>query len=397
MFWHNFKYTLKILFKNKALIFWTFAFPLFLGTFFKMAFSNIESSEKLNIIDIAIVNNDTFNNNEIYKEVFKTLGDKENKERLFNINYVDEKKAKEQLENNEITGYITFASSPILTVASSGINETIIKSVIEEIIEQEKIITDICEKQIKDEIDKALKNNEIPDINTITTKVYSNIDSILEENPNIKNISNNNLGYVVIEFYTLIAMVCLYSGTIGMTAINNLLANMSNRGKRVSVSGSSKSTLILSSTLASYLVEIIGVMLLFIFTIFVLKVDYGNLPLVIILTLVGSLAGLSLGIAVSCLLKVNENAKIGIIIAISMVCCFLSGMMGITMKYVIDKNVPIINKINPGNMITDGLYSLYYYGTYNRYIFNIISLIIFSLLMLLISSRSLRRQQYDSI
>ena len=28
--------------------------------------------------------------------------------------------------------------------------------------------------------------------------------------------------------------------------------------------------------------------------------------------------------------------------------------MGVTLKYVIDKNIPIVNLINPNNLITDG-------------------------------------------
>ena len=47
---HNYKYTLKTLFKNKTLIFWTFAFPIILGLFFNMAFSNIESDEQMKIV-----------------------------------------------------------------------------------------------------------------------------------------------------------------------------------------------------------------------------------------------------------------------------------------------------------------------------------------------------------
>ena len=113
--------------------------------------------------------------------------------------------------------------------------------------------------------------------------------------------------------------------------------------------------------------------------------------------LAGSLAGLSLGVSVSTIIKTNENAKTGILVAITMIMCFLSGMMGITMKYIIDKNAKILNIINPANMITDGFYSLYYYDTFNRYYFNIISLIIFSILMILISYSGLRRQKYDSI
>ena len=62
MFIHNFKYALKTLYKNKMLLFWTYAFPIILGTFFNMAFSNIENSEKLDIIKIAIIENEDFKN-----------------------------------------------------------------------------------------------------------------------------------------------------------------------------------------------------------------------------------------------------------------------------------------------------------------------------------------------
>ena len=195
----------------------------------------------------------------------------------------------------------------------------------------------------------------------------------------INNISNKNLGYTMIEYYTLIAMAALYGGTISMNATNYKLANMNPVGKRTAISPVSKRKMILGSLLASYIVQLIGLSLLFIFTIFVMKVDYGdNLPLVILLGLAGSLAGLSLGIMISSLFKTNENNKDGILISVTMFWCFLSGMMGITMKYVIDKYVPILNKINPASMMTDGLYALYYYETKERYFFDIISLLVFS-------------------
>ncbi len=90
MFIHNFKYAFKTLFRNRMLIFWTFAFPIILGTFFNMAFSNIENSEKLDIINIAIVDDEDFQNNEILKESFETLSDEKNEDRLFNTKYTSE-------------------------------------------------------------------------------------------------------------------------------------------------------------------------------------------------------------------------------------------------------------------------------------------------------------------
>ena len=393
MFIHNFKYSLKTLFRNKALIFWTFAFPIILGTFFNMAFSNIESSEKLDIINIAIIKNDDFNNNELFKTAFEELSDKNNDDRLFETRYTTEEDAKKLLKDEEIVGYMKLVNDePKLTFTTSGINETIFKYVSEEITQTSNIIKNLSEEEIKKEM---IAGNYNIDYESIYNRV---IELTEEDNVRLNNVSNSNLSYTMIEFYTLIAMACLYGGILGAVAINQNLANMTNQGKRVSVSPTSKGKIILSSVLASYITQLVGVALLFLYTIFVLKVDYGNkLGLDIALAMAGSLAGLSLGVAVATTIKSNDNVKTGIIIAITMLGCFLSGMMGITMKYIIDKNIPIINKLNPASMITDGFYSLYYYDTLDRYIFDIGSLLIFALILIAISYISLRRQKYDSI
>ncbi len=393
MFIHNFKYSLKTLFRNKALIFWTFAFPIILGTFFNMAFSNIESSEKFDIINIAIIKNDDFNNNEIFKTAFEELSDKNNDDRLFETRYTTEEEAKKLLEDEEIVGYMKLVNDePKLTFTTSGINETIFKYVSEEITQTSNIIKYLSEEEIKKEM---IAGNYNIDYESIYNRV---IELTEEDNVRLNNVSNSNLSYTMIEFYTLIAMACLYGGLLGAVAINQNLANMTNQGKRVSVSPTSKGKIILSSVLASYITQLVGVALLFLYTIFVLKVDYGNkLGLDIALAMAGSLAGLSIGVAVATTIKSNDNVKTGIIIAITMLGCFLSGMMGITMKYIIDKNIPIINKLNPASMITDGFYSLYYYDTLDRYIFDIGSLLIFALILIAISYISLRRQKYDSI
>ncbi|MCI8344461.1 MAG: ABC transporter permease [Clostridia bacterium] len=393
MFIHNFKYTLKTLFGNKILIFWTFAFPIIMATFFNLAFSNIENSEKLSIIDIAIVESEEFKNNEILKQSFEALSDEENKDRLFSLKYVQETTAKELLENGEITGYLKLdEDKPKIVIKSNGINESILKYVTEEITSTSKIVQDLANKKI---VKESMQGKAQVDYEKIYKKA---LEIATKEDISFKNISNANLSYTMIEFYTLIAMTCLYGGILAMTAINNSLANMGNVGKRTAVAPISKGKLIISSVFASYITQLIGISLLFIYTIFILKVDYGNnLPLIVLLTLVGSLAGLSLGLVVATTLKTNENAKTGILLAVTMFGCFLSGMMGITMKYIVDKNVPIINKLNPASMITDGLYSLYYYDTFSRYYINVISLLIFSSIMIAISIIQLRKQKYETL
>lgn len=392
MFIHNLKYTIKSLLKNRTLIFWTFAFSIILSTFFYMAFSNIENDEKLQIFDIAVIDNDGFEKQEIYKETLKKLS-QESDDKLFNIKYVGKEEAEDLLEKSEIEGYILFENeTPKIVVKNTGTYQTIIKFVVDEIEQTKIVVRDLTEQDIKKEIENG-------NINFNTENIVNNIlAKINNEKVELKNISNSNLSYMMIEYYTVIAMACMYGGMIGITAINGCLANMSNRGKRIAVSPTRKSVIVLSSAIGAYFVSLIGVALLILFLILVLKVNFGtNLGLVILLAMIGNLAGTSLGVLIASCFKVSEGTKTGITISVSMILSVLSGMMGVTLKYLIDKNAPIINRMNPNNLITDGFYSLYYYNTLDRYWSDILNLLIFSIICLVISFISLRREKYDSI
>ncbi len=371
MFIHNFKYSFKTLLRNKSLIFWTFAFPLILGTLFYMAFKDISTKEKLNIIDIAVVKSDEYENNYILKYSIDYLSKENSQEQLFNTKYTSKEEAEKLLDKEKIVGYLIYEEqTPKLVFDKNGINQTIFKYVIDEIIQKEDIMHNI--------------NTNILDIKSDAIK--------------LNNVASDNLDYMLIEFYTLIAMACLYGSLFGMTAINYNMANISSVGKRVSISPTKKSITILSSLCASFILQLVGILILFIYTIFALHINYGsNIELVVLLAIMGSLAGQALGVTIGSIFKVNEASKVGILISIIMTYSFLSGMMGVTMKYVIDKNIPVINLLNPANMITDGYYALYYYETFNRYWFNIISLGLYSFVLILISFIVIRRQKYDSI
>ena len=391
MFIHNLKYTIKTLFKNKVLIFWTFAFPIILGLFFNMAFSNIEKDEKLQVFDIAVVNNNAFQKEKIYQDALKKL--EHGKDKLFNIKYVSQKNADKLLNNSDIKGYIIFKNDkPEVVIKENGTYQTIIKFVITEINQNKIMIENLSKKEVETEI--ANENFSIDQ-----EKIVNNIlNKIKSEKVEFKNISNSNLSYMQIEYYTLIAMACMYGGMLGLTAINNSLANMSSKGKRISVSPNKKSVIVLSSAIGSYIVSLVGLVLLLVFLKLILKVDFGdNAFLVILLSMIGALAGISLGVLIASIFRVSEGAKTGITIAITMFLSVLSGMMGVTLKYVIDKNIPVVNLINPNNLITDGFYSLYYYDTLNRYFRDISYLLIFIIICLTISFVSLRREKYDSI
>ena len=133
MYFHIFINSLKVLFKNKMLIFWTFIFPIVLGLLFNMAFANIESEEMFSTIDIGIVNDDYYKNNQAYNMTFNYLNNDDSDNKLFNINYGTREELQEKLDNEEISGYLYLDPTSHIVIKSNGINESVFKYVVEEI------------------------------------------------------------------------------------------------------------------------------------------------------------------------------------------------------------------------------------------------------------------------
>ena len=392
MFFHNFKYTFKVLLKDRALIFWTIVWPLILGTMFYLAFSNIGEAEKLSTINLGVVKDNNYIGNATLNTTLDELSNKDSDNYMFDISYGDLDKQKDLLENKEIDGYIYLTENDVkIVVKENGINQTIIKYVVDQIFEYERLTTEIINYNIQ----QSISSGSAVDVNKIYSEVIQKLHSS-EEYTN--DVSKNNMNFMVIEFYTLIAMTCLFGAIMTSSVISNYLANINKKGARITLAPVSRLTLLLGGLLAAFIVQISAIGIILFYTNVILAIDYGSrFDLVILLSFVGCLAGSALGLATGSMTFKNPNTREGIVMTVTMLGSFFSGMMGVTMKYVIDTNAPFINKINPASMITDGFYSLYYYNTFSRFYFDIISLIIFSAILLIIAYFLMRRKKYDSI
>jgi len=378
MFFHLFKNRLKVMLKNKVVIFWTLGFPIILGTLFFMAFSNITASEQFDPIAIAVVETSEYESDLYFQQMMEALS-VSGENQLFETQYLSEEDAKKLLETNEIEGYILYEDTIKVNVNKNGFGPTILKNVMDQYVQNSSIIAHLMESN--------------PNQNPIEL-----LESISISREHFVSKQESNLDLTVIYFYTLIGMVCLYGGMFGVSSINESEANMSTKGARVTISSAHKLKRLSASLLASLVIQYSEVLIILGYIIFVLGIQFGSqIGLILLLTFFGCLSGISIGILIGSAFKTSENGKVGILIAITMLMSFLSGMMATNIKYMIDQNLPILSRINPVNMITDGLYALYYYPTNERYFQNVIALIIFSLVMCTISYFFLRRKKYDSI
>lgn len=194
MFGHNFKYTFKVLMRNRMLLFWTFVFPLVLGTMFKLAFSNIENSEKLNVIPIAIVDNEDFQGNEAFRRTFETLSDESSDGQMFDTVYVSKDEADTLLSDGDVDGVLYMnGAEPEIWIHENGINQTVLQYVVDEIVHTSAIM----EKRVQNEIEQGT----MPDIEALYKDV---MEQVAGRESNLVDASRKNLSYTMIEYYTLI-------------------------------------------------------------------------------------------------------------------------------------------------------------------------------------------------
>ena len=374
-----YKNRLKTLLRNKTLIFWTMLFPFLLSTLFYFAFGKLNNLHEYNSINIAIV--DAENVPEELLNALKTTKFSEHTN-MFTVEEVNLNQAINLLDEQKIKGYIYYDNAVVLVINHSGINETIIKVFLDEFVQTSSIITSLM-----------IKTNGALDINDLIRDI-SNRQEYLQYSSN-----NNTPDVTLIYFYALVAMAIINGSFWGALEINNLQPNLSPTGIRLSISPTKRFKLLLSNILAAFTIHITIVFLFILYLRYILGISFGlNFSLLFLVAILGTLTAISFGSLLSISLKrAQEGLKIGICTSIGVFGGLLSGMMLPNIKYWIDAYVPILSIINPVNIITDSIFSLYYFTTFTRFYRNILILTIMLLLFISFTIIQFRRESYDSI
>mgnify|MGYP002992143344 CR=1 FL=1 len=129
MFFREFKYMLLSSLRSRELIFWTLLFPFALTTFMYMAFGDIfDRTEKFEPVPVAIVKEQDNMTLTAMLNAVSAEGDK----KLLITTYTGEKEAKKLLEEDQVKGIIYMGNKLSLTVKESGMDETMLQSVLKQ-------------------------------------------------------------------------------------------------------------------------------------------------------------------------------------------------------------------------------------------------------------------------
>lgn len=375
MFLHILKYNLISAIRVKQLNFWILIFPIILGTLFNIAFSGLMDSVNFKTIPVAIVEN---SKNENFSSVVNslTIGDTP----MLKVEYTDEEKAFDKLKNGDCKGIIYIDESISLTVSSNGIEQSILKSFLQQYKSKETIITET-----------AMNNPAV--LNDVIAQLSNEITSI----ENI-NLTDGNMDMSIQYFYNLIAMTCLFGSYLGVNTIINNQGNLSAVGARKCISPARKSITLIAGLLSAYIVHLLCLTVNLLYLIFVLGIDFGDkIPQIVLTTLIGGFAGIAMGFFIGSIGKISTNAKLGILTSTSLILCFFSGLMAHNMKMKVENSFPLLNKISPAALIADSFHSLNIYGVSERFYTNIITLIAISLIFIISGLIITRRDSYANL
>lgn len=378
MFAHIFINRLKCLIRSRQLLFWTFLYPIVLATLFGIAFSNLTNGSSFSSIPVVVVDNAEYESNASFKDVLSSVkSGGASSEKLFSITAETKEQAEESLKNGDIAGYILFEGGPRVVVKDSGLNQTILKEFMDSYVQTGSAYAAIAK------LNPAAAGSIKP----------ASGNYLSSASPGKANANN-----IVVYYYALIAMACLFGGFWGKKEIEDIQADLSPQGARVNLAPVHKLKAFGCSLCAAILVDFLSLMVLVAYLGIVMKVDFGGQTGYVAATcFAGSLVGVSFGALLTALLKGSGQLKVALMISISMVMSFLSGLMVMDIKYTVTHAAPIMAYINPANLISDALYSLYYYSSHDRFFLNFALLAGFAVVFYLCVYFVIRRQKYASI
>lgn len=218
----------------------------------------------------------------------------------------------------------------------------------------------------------------------------------LEVNPDLRK---GGVDQMLSFQFACIAYITFYAFSMGNHLLDNLHANQSPLGLREQISPlERRKSFVLH--FGAYLVIYIGFTLVLYLLLRLLGVEVAtktNIWPLLLLLFLGQCCGIVIGVVVAALLPEAKGVRQAIGILLPLFLGFLSGMMVSGVRTSVQAAAPLLDALNPVNMVNDGLYGLYTQGVGEIYHTAMAHLAITLVLFLGITIIALRRDRYESL
>lgn len=371
---HFIKYRMIQTTRKTSLMFWAFAFPIILGTLFYLSFGRGGMGEDMEAIPTAVVKEEISAYTEAFLEFLEQM------DGTIETVFMTDKEAKDALEDGQVTGIFYCRQEPGLTVAGSGINQSILKTLLDSYCRNAATIQAVAA--------------EHPDRMAQAMEAMEQWQELTEETSIKGKTMDSNISY----FFALIAYACLSGAFLGVQASFDGQANLSALGIRRSITPTHKFQLILTDFLVLFFIHFCNVGILTVYIRYVLGIRLGSdVASIVLVELLGSMIGISLGVMLGCVGRLSVNTKTGLCVLFTLFPGFLAGLMFGQMKDIIEHHCPIINRINPAAVLSDAFYCIGVYDDRERLLRNLLLLGVMSVVLVTVAYLAVRRERYDSV
>ena len=349
-FLRELKYTALSMIVTMEGMFWTVAYPIILSSLFFVIFSAINARGISTAVNTGITETNPS------RAIFKFIP-------VLNIIPMERDAADTALREGSIQAFIEDDLS--IRIYKDGIAQTIVKNIAEQIKQTEAL--------------------GIP----VNSSLYR--QDFIEN----KNEQNNSM---TILFYSLLAMVSIYSMFGSISIPERIQANISKLAVRMSAAPIKRFRIYLAGVLFFVCFNLASNLLYIGFVMLVLKINLiTDFAVTVPLLLYANLFGTAFGLCVGSIPKLTENTKVLLCVFGSLFLSFLSGLMSVNIKIALDASFPLLGKINPIALFTDTLYNINILHEYDLAPLFFIVYSVFIALFLTGAFLNAREVQYDSL
>lgn len=372
---HLIKYQFRQTVREWSTMFWALAFPIILGTLFYVSFGTWDMEEDMEVIRTAVVEGTDPNQASLlfFEEVDSDFD-------MIRTEVMQEEDALKALREDEIEGIFYAGEEPKLTVAKSGLEQSILKNILDTYLKNAELI-----QTIVDTHPEGLESG---------LKALADWQGMTEEISVGGRTLNPNISY----FFALIAFAALSGAYLGIKDCCDSQANLSPLGARRCITPTHKMKLIFVSFLVLFFIQFVNIMILTAFVRFALGIDLGGSPgEIVLVNLLGSMIGVSIGILLGSVSRMQFGMKMAFGVLFTLFPAFLAGLMFGNMKNIIEQYCPVINRVNPAAVLSDSYYCMAVYNDAERMTRNLLILAVMSMVCVLAAFVVTRRERYDSI
>ena len=381
----SFKYEFLRIIRARDMMLWSIAFPVVLGTFMYMAFSNLDEFIGFEPIPVAIVvEAEGSPMSENFEVVVEALSGEDDS--LLAPTTMSMEEANLSLNDGVIVGiYIVREDEVSLKVVNQGMMQSILMMISDSFIQRQSTIETILDEAIASGSSEA-------EIQALIMEAVSNLTTQLNINHE-SEISQGVLDFAEYNIMIFLVLTVFMGANFGIRKSLEFQPNRTPLAARRFASPTKKIKALVPQLIASVIMQTIYATIGLAYFILVLGLDFGTeIHLVILALLVGSTTAISMGMLLGAAIKKMELSGLeGVLTGITMALCFLAGMMGAGFRVMVRNAVPILDRINPATMLADALYSLSSFDDYRIYITSLVGLTIATVIFLSVSAIILGR------